>query len=207
MNDIAVRRNSDLYELVPGRATPTATTPEMVSGERAQGGERMPNVRNILPKKDRDTGRAMRPFTHGMEEFFENAFPRRWMEGFFDPYALRRPFMSDFDEKFDLLPKVDIVDKDDALIVRAEVPGVKKDDLEITIAGDRLVFEAKREFEEEEKKEDFVRHEMAYGRLYRAVMLPAEVEGDKAKAELKDGVLEIALPKVEATTPFKVKVA
>jgi HSP20 family protein len=48
---------------------------------------------------------------------------------------------------------------------------------------------------------------MAYGRLYRAVMLPAEVEGDKAKAELKDGVLEIALPKVEATTPFKVKVA
>jgi hypothetical protein len=80
-------------------------------------------------------------------------------------------------------------------------------DLEITIAGDRLVFEAKREFEEEEKKEDFVRHEMAYGRLYRAVLLPAEVEGDKAKAELRDGILEITLPKVEATTPFKVKVA
>ena len=60
---------------------------------------------------------------------------------------------------------------------------------------------------EEEKKEDFVRHEMAYGRLYRAVHLPVDVLGDEAKAELKDGVLEIFLPKVEATTPFKVKVA
>jgi HSP20 family protein len=84
---------------------------------------------------------------------------------------------------------------------------VKKEDLDITIAGDRLVFEAKRDYEEEEKKEDFVRHEMAYGRLYRAVHLPVEVLGDEAKAELKDGVLEIFLPKVEATTPFKVKVA
>ena len=59
----------------------------------------------------------------------------------------------------------------------------------------------------EEKGEEFVRHEMAYGRLYRAVQLPVEVFGDKAKAELKDGVLEIFLPKVEATTPYKVKVA
>lgn len=167
----------------------------------------MPNVRNILPKKDGDTGRAITPFTHGMEEFIENAFPRRWMEGLLDPYAWSRPLMSDFDEKFDVFPRVDILDKDDVLIVRAEVPGVKKDDLEITIAGDRLVIEAKRDFEEEEKKEEFVRHEMAYGRLYRAVMLPAEVVGDKAKAELKDGLLEITLPKVEATTPYKVKVA
>ena len=49
----------------------------------------MPKVRNILPKKDRETGgaREMRPFTHSMEEFFGNHFPRRWMEGFFEPYA------------------------------------------------------------------------------------------------------------------------
>lgn len=167
----------------------------------------MPNVRNILPKKDRDTGRAMTPFAHGMDEFFESAFPRKWMEGLFEPYAWKRPFWSEFDEKFDVFPKVDVIDKDDALVVRADVPGIKKEDLEITIAGDRLVFEAKREYDEEEKGEEFVRHEMAYGRLYRAVQLPVEVFGDKAKAELKDGVLEIFLPKVEATTPYKVKVA
>ena len=167
----------------------------------------MPNIRNILPKKERETGRALRPFSHGMEEFFENTFPRHWMEGLFDPYAWRPPMRSEFGEKFDVFPKVDILDKDEALIVRADVPGIKKEDLEITIAGDRLVFEAKREFEEEQNEEDFVRHEMAYGCLYRAVHLPVEVMGDKAIAELKDGVLEITLPKVEATTPYKVKVA
>jgi len=167
----------------------------------------MPKVRNILPKKGHETGRALRPFTHSMEEFFENAFPRRWMEGFFEPYGWRRPFFSDFDEKFDVFPKVDILDRDDKLVVRADVPGIKKEDLDITISGDRLIIEAKRDYEEEEKQEEFVRHEMAYGRLYRSVLLPSEVLGDEARAELEDGVLEIFLPKVEATTPYKVKVA
>jgi len=167
----------------------------------------MPNIRNILPKKEHETGRAMRPFSPGMEDFFGSTFPRHWMEGLLEPYAWRRPFPSEFDEKLDVFPKVDILDRDESLVVRADVPGIKKEDLEITIAGDRLVFEAKREYVAEEKKEEYVRHEMAYGRLYRAVQLPVEVVGDKAKAELKDGVLEIFLPKVEATTPYKVKVA
>jgi HSP20 family protein len=166
-------------------------------------------VRNILPKKEHEAGasRALTPFTHSMEEFFENYFPRRWMEGFFEPAAWRRPFLGELGEKFDVLPKVDIIDRKDDLLVRAEMPGVRKEDLEITIQGDRLMFEARREIEEEEKKDDFFRHEMAYGRLYRSVLLPVEVLGDKAKAELKDGILEICLPKVEVTTPFKVKVA
>lgn len=92
-------------------------------------------------------------------------------------------------------------------VVRAEMPGVRKEDLEITIAGDRLTFEAKRDFEEKEEKEDFFRSEMAYGRLFRVVPLPVEVMGDKAKAELKDGVAEVYLPKLEAVTPHTVKVA
>ena len=169
----------------------------------------MPNVRKILPKKEHEAGagRALRPFTHSMEEFFENYFPRRWMEGFFEPYAWKRPQWGEFGETFDVWPKIDVLDRDDALVVRAEMPGVKKEDLEITIAGDRLTFEAKREFEEEEKKEDFFRSEIGYGRMYRVVHLPVEVMGDDTKAELKDGILEIVLPKVEATTPYRVKVA
>lgn len=169
----------------------------------------MPKVRDILPKKDRQagTGRAMRPFTHSMEEFLENSFPRRWMEGFIEPYAWNRPFWSESGEGFEGWPKIDILDKGEALLVRAEMPGVEKEDLEITIAGDRLTLEAKREFREEEEKEDFFRAEMAHGRLYRVVPLPVEVKGDEAKAELKDGVVDIYLPKVEAVTPHTVKVA
>ncbi len=169
----------------------------------------MPNVRNILPKKDRKADRAheLRPFTNSMEEFFGTHFPRRWMEGFFEPYTWKRPMMTEFGEAFDVWPKVDILDKGDALIVRAEMPGVKKEDLEVTIAGDRLTLEAKRDFEEKEEKEEFFRSEMTYGRLFRAVNLPVDVIGDKAKAELKDGLVEVYLPKVEATTPHTVKVA
>ena len=113
----------------------------------------------------------------------------------------------EIEEKFDFLPNVDIVDRDDHVLVRAEMPGVKKEDLEITIAGDRLTFEAKREVEQKEEKDDFYRHEMAYGRMFRTVRLPVDVHGDKASAELKDGIVEVNLPKVEVTTPHKVKVA
>jgi HSP20 family protein len=149
----------------------------------------------------------MRPFTHSMEEFFENRFPSRWMEGFFEPEVWRWPFGGDVEHKFDVFPKIDIMDKEDALIVRAEMPGIKKEDLDISIAGDRLTVEAEREFKEEQKKDEFYRHEMAYGRLYRTIRLPVEVLADEAKAELKDGILEVHLPKVEATLPHKVNVA
>jgi len=169
----------------------------------------MPNVHEITPRKERETnvGRAMRPFTHSMEEFFENFLPRRWMEDFFEPYATKRPSWSEFEGRFEGSTKVDIIDKGDALMVRAELPGVEKEDLDVLIAGDRLTIEAKREFKEEEKEDTFFWNEMAYGRLYRAVHLPVEVISDKAKAELKNGMLEIYLPKVKAVTPHTVKVA
>jgi HSP20 family protein len=169
----------------------------------------MPKVRNILPKKETESGRghAMRPFTHSMEEFFGSHFPRRWMEGFFEPYEWKRPFWGEFGESFEVWPKIDILDKEDSLVVRAEMPGVKKEDLDVTIAGDRLTLEAKREYKEEEKKDDYFRSEMAYGRLHRVVPLPVEVKGDEAKAEMKDGVVEVILPKVEKVTPHTVKVA
>ena len=169
----------------------------------------MANVRNILPKKEGETGRAreLRPFTHSMEEFFGNHFPRRWMEGFFEPYFWKRPFLTEFGEDMTVWPKIDVMDKKDAIVVRAELPGIEKKDLDITIAGDRLTLEANREYEEKEEKEDFFRSEIAYGRLYRVIPLPVEVKGEEAKAELKNGVVEIVLPKVEKVTPHTVKVA
>lgn len=169
----------------------------------------MPKVRNISPKKERDTGegRAMMPFTHSMDDFFKNRFLQRWMEGFFEPRSAGWPFSGESGEAFEVWPKTDILDRNDAIVVRAEMPGVKKEDLEVTIAGDRLTLEAKRSFEEEEKDEEYFRSEISCGRLFRAIRLPVDVKGDEAKAELKDGVVEIYLPKVEATTPHKVKVA
>ena len=169
----------------------------------------MPKVRNLMPKREREfgTGRSMRPFTHSMDEFFENYLPRRWMEDFFEPMSWKRTPWSEAGDMYAVWPTVDIIDRKDALVVRAEMPGVEKDDLEVTIAGDRLTLEAKRDFKGEEKKEDFFRTEIAYGRIFRVVNLPVAVDGDRAKAEMKDGIVEIWLPKVEVTEPHKVKVA
>jgi HSP20 family protein len=99
---------------------------------------------------------------------------------------------------------LDLVDHDKELIVRAELPGVEKDDVKVTISGDRLMIEAEREFEEEDEKEDFYRLELGYGKLMRTVVLPVEVDADKIHAELKEGILNVTLPKIRAGSEGKV---
>ena len=166
----------------------------------------MTNVRTIIPKSKRDVSVTRTPpFTHSMEEFFENFFenfPGRWMETR-EPFAWRWPLGKDFDRSF----RLDVLDREENLLIRAELPGVTKDDVEITISGDYLTIEASREFKEEEEQENFYRHEVGYGTLSRTVALPVEVESEKVKAELVDGMLEITLPKVKVAKRHKVKVA
>jgi HSP20 family protein len=81
----------------------------------------------------------------------------------FEPFGLKWPMGIDYERAF----RLDLVDRDKVLLVRAELPGVEKDDVQVTISGDRLMIEAEREFEEEDEKEDFYRHEMGYGKLMR----------------------------------------
>ena len=137
-----------------------------------------------------------------MEEFFEDFPPRRWMETL-EPFGWKWPMDVDYERAF----RLDVVDRDKELVVRAELPGVEKDDVEVTIAGDRLMIEAEREFEEEDEKEDFYRHEMGYGKLMRTVALPFEVDHDKIHAELKEGILTVTLPKIRVAERHTVKVA
>ena len=162
----------------------------------------MSTVREITPKVREMPGRALKPFGR-MEEFFENLFPRGWMD--FEPMAWKRPFF-DF-ERFAPMPPVDMMDRGEFLFVRAEFPGIRPEDLDVTIAGDRLMIEAKREFEEEEKDVTFYRNELALGRMTRTILLPVAIEADKVEAKLVDGILELKLPKVEAIKPHHIKVA
>jgi HSP20 family protein len=142
------------------------------------------------------------PLTHSMGEFFEDFPPRRWMETF-EPFGWKWPMGIDFERSF----RVDILDHEKELIVRAELPGVDKDDVEVTISGNRLMIEAEREFEEEESKETFYRHELGYGELMRTIALPVEVDVEHIDAELKDGILTVVLPKIQAAARHTVKVA
>ena len=141
-------------------------------------------LRKIEPRKRAIDVRRTMPLTHSMEEFFEDFPPRRWMETF-EPFGWQWPMGIDFERSF----RVDILDHEKELIVRAELPGVEKDDVEVTIAGDRLTIEAEREFEEEETKESFYRHELGYGELRRTIGLPVEIDAEHIEAELKDNEL------------------
>ncbi|NQV86691.1 MAG: Hsp20/alpha crystallin family protein [Woeseiaceae bacterium] len=148
-----------------------------------------------------DVKRAI-PLTHSMEEFFEDFPPRRWMETF-EPLAWRWPMGVDYERSF----RLDVIDHEQELVIRGELPGVEKEDIKVTVMGDRLMIEAERKFEEEEKKGAYYRHEVGYGKLMRTIALPVSVETDKVHAELKDGILEVLLPKLEVAERHTIKVA
>ena len=170
----------------------------------------MTKVRTLTPKEGKEVsvGQAMRPFTHSMEDFFENFLPRRWMEGFPEPFGMKRHMWPEAESDFDQTGlNIDLVDRDHDLLIRAELPGIDKDDIEITVAGEYLTIEAKRESSEEEKKKTFYRSELSYGRMVRTIYLPAEINAEKVKAELKNGILEIKLPKIREIKRHTVKVA
>lgn len=138
----------------------------------------------------------------GMEELIENLFSRPWME----PLGWRRPLLAEL-ESFEMkFPRIDMVDRDNELLVRAELPGIDKKDLEITIADDFLTLSVHREVSDKEESEHYYRAEMARGAMERTIPLPVDVVSDKAKAELKDGILELVIPKATKVSRHKVSV-
>ena len=159
-------------------------------------------LRKIEPRNRAIDVRRTVPLTRSMEEFFEDFPPRRWMETF-EPMGWKWPIGIDYERAF----RLDVIDRDKELVVRAELPGVEKDDVKVEIMGDRLMIEAERKFEEEIEKEDFYRHELGYGSLMRTVALPEEVDADNVLAELKEGILTIKLPKIRVAEKHTVKVA
>jgi HSP20 family protein len=94
-------------------------------------------------------------------------------------------------------PAVEVSDTTDAVMVKAQVPGIPKDNIQVHVTDDSITL--KGEVKEEEKKEEknYTRREFRYGAFLRTIALPAAVQADKATAQLKDGVLEITIPKSE----------
>ncbi|MFN3134201.1 MAG: Hsp20/alpha crystallin family protein [Candidatus Kryptonium sp.] len=103
-------------------------------------------------------------------------------------------------------PRVDISETNDEYIVRAEIPGVSKDDVKITIKDDILTISGEKKQEKESKGENFHRIERVYGSFSRSFVLPGSVKVDKVEAKFKDGVLTIKLPKVEEAKPKEIEI-
>jgi HSP20 family protein len=103
-------------------------------------------------------------------------------------------------------PKVDVVDRGKELVVRAEIPGVSKEDLSISLTDNTLTIRGETHKESKEEKGDYHRREISRGSFLRTLALPAEVAGDRAKATFKDGVLELVLPKVDKPSGRKIEI-
>jgi HSP20 family protein len=99
-----------------------------------------------------------------------------------------------------------VYEKADKFIVRAELPGMKKEEIDVSVVGDTLTITGERKAESEVKDEDYYRCELCYGKFSRSVGLPTAVNAAKVDASYENGILEITLPKVEAVKPKKVAV-
>ena len=103
-------------------------------------------------------------------------------------------------------PPVDIYETDDALVLKAELPGVSKDDVSIEIHQNTLILRGQRKHEAEVKEDRYHRVERAYGTFQRSFVLPTLVDQEHVQASYTDGVLELRLPKSEAAKPKRIAI-
>lgn len=123
----------------------------------------------------------------------------RFLEEAFSPFALptEEPvFITGW------TPSCDIYETDNEIVVRAEVPGMKKEEINVSMQDNVLTISGERKFEQEAKKENYHRVERSYGSFTRSFMLPPTVEEKKITAEFKDGLLEVKLPKPALSRAF-----
>ena len=103
-------------------------------------------------------------------------------------------------------PPVDIFEKNEQLVIRAEIPGVQKEDMDVRIENGVLSLHGERKQEIEVKEENAYRMERVYGKFTRSFSLPTTVDATKVTATFKDGILEVTVPKAESAKPKKVQI-
>ena len=123
-----------------------------------------------------------------------------------DPFREMAPMFAAMERNV-YAPTFDVTENKDAYIFKADVPGVKQEDLEITLTGNRLQVSGKRDFETEEKKDTYYTYERQFGSFTRSFTLPEGIDTVHAKSELKDGVLTLVIPKTAAAQAKKIPIS
>jgi HSP20 family protein len=161
------------------------------SKEKGKTSKEMEPVRpsTLVPRWEQEIERMF-------DEFWRRPFPsllspeRWWPTG-----AFRMP-----------TPALDVYEEKDDVIVKAELPGLSKEDLEVNLTGSALTIKGEKKKEEEIKEKDYYRSERSYGSFIRSIELPCEVKADQVAASFKNGVLEIRLPKTEEAKKKEIRV-
>ena len=136
-----------------------------------------------------EPAREMMSLRDAMDRLFDDAFTR--------PLSLRDAWS---------VPAIDMYQTDDEIVVKASLPGIKPDEVQINVTGEVLTLKGEIKHEEDKKEKAWHIHEQRYGSFERSVALPTDVVADKAKAEFENGILTITLPKAEEVKPRTITV-
>ena len=130
-----------------------------------------------------------------LENLIETVWP-----GVFSPFITRQATQPQ-------IAHIDVLDHDDAFVLKAEIAGVDKDRLDVQVHGNWVYISGVKEEDRSREGENYIYRERRYGEFSRTVQLPAEVNGDQTKATYKDGVLELTLPKTESAKRKKIAIS
>ncbi|HJR79503.1 MAG TPA: Hsp20/alpha crystallin family protein [Anaerolineales bacterium] len=133
--------------------------------------------------------REMMTLREAMDRLFDDAFTR--------PLSIRDGWSA---------PAVDMYQTDDEIVVKAMLPGMNPDDVQINVTGDMLTLRGEMKHEEEKKDKAWHIREHRYGRFERSIPLPTQVKADRANAEFENGILTVTLPKAEEVKPKTINV-
>ena len=133
--------------------------------------------------------REMVTLREAMDRLFDDAFPR--------PVGTAAGWQ---------MPAIDMYETDDDLVIRAAVPGLKAEDVQIDVTGDVLTIKGEFKQKDEAKEKNYHLREQRWGAFERRVLLPTQIVADKAKAEFENGVLTISLPKADEVRPKQITI-
>ena len=145
----------------------------------------------VATKKPSEIVSRAEDFEHWLDHIMENMWRRPFPNPFGrDRWLPIRPMSI-------RMPSIDVYEEKDSVVVKAELPGMKKEDIAVNLAGENLTIKGEKKEDKEVKEDNYYRRERSYGSFLRTVALPCEVKSDEIKASFKDGVLEIRVPKTE----------
>jgi HSP20 family protein len=145
----------------------------------------------------REKSRSMPPL-YDIEKWFEDAWKKPF--SLFSPSIwpdMHRP------EGYEISPTVDVFEEGNELVMHADLPGMKKDDIKVDLSENILTLSGEKKRTEKQEKEDYYRYERSFGSFVRRFELPGDLDIDKVKAHFEDGVLELRIPMKAATRKHK----
>jgi len=157
----------------------------------------------ITPYKERNLANRDDVFTRGFDSIFDDF--RRSFDTLMAPFVPMRTSIASSGRYPTRYPLCDLIDQGETFLVRAELPGIKKDEVDVQLNKDTLVIQAETKGESEESNGNYLHRERSYSRISRTIRFPEEVDPSKVKGEMEDGILNLTIPKKEPKPEEKLR--